>query len=228
MSEPKPRSRRPKPAPATVFVRGRSSNEARGLRELPPDFEALAKGNKPTRQRPKETLRDDRAEALIPGVANRDARAVCDARVERMIGARDGGDREGLGRELAEAFRLGLWRGANLIGFDALLQDVLGLRLAEGRALAQEGAEHLGCSLVRASDRVVATWFRAEAGLLASDSACRVELQGHDETERFVITIPAERADLWIAEMGKRVVPLSKFLPAPAPPRTPASRRPTR
>lgn len=225
MPDTKPRQRREKPAQPTVVVRGRGSNEARGMRELPPDFNALAHGNKMPRRVPKQTLRDDRAEALVPGVANRDARAVCDARIERMVAARDGRDREGLGRELAEAFRMGLWRGANLMGFDALLQDVLGLSIAEGRALADEGAQVLGCSLMRAEDRVVATWFRAEAGLLASADTCRVELHGHGETERFVITVPAERADLWLAEMGKRVVALSKFLPPAQPERRPPTRR---
>jgi hypothetical protein len=169
-------------------------------------------------------LRDDRVEALVPAVANRDARAVCDARIERLVAARDGSDRDLLGRELAAAFRMGLWRAGNLTTFDALLEDVLGLRVSEGRRLAEAGARALGTPLVRADDRVIATWFRIEAGLLANASTWRVELMSDGGEERFVISLAADRADLWLAEVGKRVVALSKFLPEP----TPAPRRPAR
>lgn len=220
MPDQKPRRSRSKPTQPTVHVRGRPSAPPAGIRVLPDRFNALAQGEKPRRPPPKAVLRDDRTEALVPGVANRDARAVCDARIARLVAARDAGDRELLGRELAEAFRLGLWRGRNLTGFDALLEDVLGLRVAEGRRLADEGARALNTPLVRADDRVIATWFRIEAGLTANVSNWRVELRCEDNEERFVISLPADRADLWFAEIGKRVVALSKFLPEPTvPPR---------
>lgn len=225
MPETKPRRTRQQPPQPPVHVRSRGDDSPRGMRELPDDFNALAQGERPRRAPPKPQLRDDRAEALVPAVANRDARAVCDARIERMVAARDEGDLEALGRDLAEAFRLGLWRGRNLMGFDALIEDVLGLRVAEGRRLAEEGAKALGTRLARADDRIVATWFRAEAALVANPSACRVELHGDGDESRFVITLDAERADLWIAEMGKRVVAMSKFLPPPSAPRKPGPRR---
>lgn len=226
MSEPKPRRQRAKPAQPPVHVRNRLSDAPRGLRELPDNFNALAQGERPRRAPPKVVLRDDRMEALIPGVANRDARAICDARIERLIAARDSHNRGQLSQGLAEVFRMGLWRGRNLISFDALLEDVLGLRASEGRTLAEEGAAALSAPLVRADDRVIATWIRAEAGLIEAGSQCRVELHGEGPDSRFVITVGAERADLFLAEIGKRVVALSKFLPQPAPP--PVRRAPRR
>jgi hypothetical protein len=225
MSETPPRRTRKKPPQPHVHVRGRNPDEPRGIRELPDNFNQLARGNKLPRRPPAETLRDDRVEALVPAVANRDARSVCDARIERLIAARDQGDREALARGLAEAFRLGLWRGHNIVSFDVLLQDVVGLRVSEGRELAEEGARLLGSPLRRADDRVIATWFRTEAALLAGGASCRMEVTGEGAEERVVITLPAERADLWLAEVGKRVVAITKFLPRAPEPRRRDPRR---
>jgi len=225
MPDQKPRRTRAKPPQPTVHVRGRASAPPDGIRVLPDNFNALAQGEKPRRPPPRPMLRDDRAEALIPGVANRDARAVCDARIERLLAARDEGNRDLLGKGLAEAFRLGVWRGRNLTGFDALLEDVLGVRVAEGRRFAEAGARALGTPLLRAEDRVVATWFRIEAALIANQSPWSVEVRADGDTERFVIDLPADRADLWFGEIGKRVVALSKFLPPPVTqPRRPPRR----
>jgi hypothetical protein len=205
-----------------VHVRGRNADEPRGLRQLPRDFDELARGNRMPRRPPNAGLRDERATALVPGVANRDARVVCDLRVERLVAARDQGDRRAFGRALAEAFRMGLWRGQNVVGFDVFLEDVVGISAREGRELADAGARELGAALQRADDRVVATWFRAEAALANAGTAASVSLRGDGTEARLVVDVAAERADLLLAEIGKRVVALSKFLPVePAPRRRP-------
>ncbi|MEM6961287.1 MAG: hypothetical protein AAF550_06030 [Myxococcota bacterium] len=51
---------------------------------LAPEFEALARGEQQPFRHRRPRLRDTRTVALIPGVANRDARSVCDARTREL------------------------------------------------------------------------------------------------------------------------------------------------
>ena len=92
-------------------------------KKLSPELEALARGDeKALRKKRKERLRDPRPVALIPGVANRDARAVADARVEAMRAMIAWDDQEALDRAFADLMVLRLWRGLSITGMDEAIR----------------------------------------------------------------------------------------------------------
>ena len=161
--------------------------DGRPRQRLAPDLEDLARGDsdrvRPPARRPR--IRDDRAVALVPGVANRDARAVFDARVEQLEEDRaahpdDADATTRLAEGLREILQMRLWRGGSLTGFDAMTEQLLDLPVADARALAGEAPA--------ITDEAVAVWIRAEAGILDSGARAHVRIvrteKGH---ERLVI-----------------------------------------
>lgn len=174
--------------------------DARDRKEVPADLEAFAGGDddaiwrRPARKR----LKDPRAVMLIPGVANRDARAVYQARERRLREAIEAEDTEALALELVEARILRLWRGNSLVSWEAFVENVLGLDLAEADASVKD--------VEPATDETIATWMRAEAGLLEAvpDGAVRLR----DDT--LELSLPVARAPAALAGMGRRAAPLAK------------------
>src|SRR5262249_52316042 len=83
----------PKRPESRPIVRGRPASDRK---RLAPEFEALVRGDKDWRRqaprKPSTKLRDPRVQALVPGVANRDARTVFDARVAALKIAIETGD----------------------------------------------------------------------------------------------------------------------------------------
>jgi len=151
---------------------------------------------------------------MIPGVANRDARAVADARLEvldRLVGrSRDG---ENVTSEvetaLAESVLLGLWRGKALTGFDAMVDNLLGMPVDEAQALATRGCERLGVTVGPRSEAFVAVWFRTEAALLDHGFPGRASVRVDEKRqEHLVLDIPLRVAPEAIQEIGRRMAPL--------------------
>ena len=175
---------------------------------MPEHLQAFASGDddalwrRPARAR----LNDPRPVLLVPGVANRDARAVYEARERRLRALIDEGDEAGLAIALAEASRMQVWRGRSLVGWAVFVEDVLGMDPAEADALAAKGAECVG-GLEPAPEEVVAAWMRAEAGAIeASGDAARVHLRN----DRLVIDLPVEGAPAAMAAIGRRATPLAR------------------
>lgn len=193
-------------------------------KRLPEDLEEFARSDekrfRPRRKGRPPRLKDPRAAGvLVPGVANRDARRVYEARADALRRA-DGEEREEL---LAEAQLLQVWRGFAITGFDAFVEDALGFPLEEARAQAARGAERLGVPLAPLSDDRVALWMRAEVGLL--DAGGRVTCRG----EELRLHVPFAEALRGLDEVGRRIHPLVRDQPPPRKPATdpkgPRSRR---
>jgi hypothetical protein len=151
--------------------------------------------------------------ALVPGVANRDARAVAEARRDRIRRAcqRHPDDPEAtreLGVLLAEAVRLGLWRGLSVTGFDAFAEDLLGLSTGEAHRLASEGAAELDAPEEQASAESVAIWMRAEAALLEAGIEGRIGCRGERGSEKLGLELSPDHAPKALAEIGRRMLPL--------------------
>ncbi|HBQ14517.1 MAG: hypothetical protein RLP09_25145 [Sandaracinaceae bacterium] len=179
---------------------------AKDRKAMPKDLEAFASGDDDAlwRRPVRRKLNDPRPVVLIPGVANRDARTVYEARLKRSEAAKGEEDRETLAVELAEAARLRVWRGHSVVGWEVYAENVLGLSPEEAIALRDEGAETVG-SVEPASDELVASWVRAEAGLIeACGFGAAVRLVG----DAFVITVPSAQASEALASMGRRAAPL--------------------
>lgn len=176
-------------------------------KRLPADLEAFAAGDDDAIWRRPATrrLNDPRPVVLVPGVANRDARAVYEARERRLRAALAVEDRDAAALELAEAARLRLWRGHSLVSWEVFVEDVLGLGQDEVESLLRRGAELAG-SADPVSDDVVATWMRAEAGLLEGSADAAVRLRG----DRLVLEIPIGEAPAGLAAVGRRSAPLAR------------------
>jgi hypothetical protein len=224
------RRRRPGANRDTTGPKGvrRRSDGPSGLRKLPPDLEDLASGRRDAlrpRRRPKGRIADSRVAGLIAGVANHEARRVFDARVERL--RRGGVPEPELERGLCDAVLLGLWRGRNVMGFDALAQDVLGVPIERARALAERGASQRGVALSQLPDIAVALWMRSEAALLERHPGAAIEARMNDERIELVISLPlapALGAAEAVASVGRSAAGLARVLagePPLGPPRDP-------
>lgn len=187
------RSKKDRRPPPRVVKRDASERK-----EVPADLEAFASGDddalwrRPARKR----LKDPRAVMLVPGVANRDARTVYHAREKRMRAAIEAENTDALTLELREAIQLRLWRGNSIVSREAFVEDILGLGPDAAPDVDAEPE----------NDEVVATWMRAEAGLLEAipDGAVRL-VDG-----QLVLAIPVESAPAALAGMGRRAAPLAK------------------
>ncbi len=146
---------------------------------------------------------------LVPGVANRDARAVYEARERRLRAAIEERTGDELAIQLAEAARMGVWRGHSIVAWEAFVEDVLGLGLAEARELKARGAELIG-SADPAPDELIASWMRAEAGLLEGNADGVVHLRGPRGSERLVLEIPAADAPTALSAVGRRLAPIAR------------------
>ncbi len=192
-------------------------------RRLPPDLEAFARSDERRLRRPGPSgpkLKDPRPVALVPGVSNRDARAVCDARVERLEALQASGPEEAFGDALAEAVLLGLWRGRALTGFDALVGNVLSFPVEEANRLVEAGAAKLGLPPEPLRPELVAAWFRAEAGLLEEKHDARVRAVRSATGEAMLeVTVSGLRAADAFHAIGRRMTPLVRdHQPDGAPP----------
>lgn len=205
----------------------------RGERKrLDPALEALAHGEtdrlRPPPRRPR--LDDPRPRFLVPGVANRDARDVYDARVASLRAAaeahraapEDAPARLALARGLDEARALGVWRGRSVTGFDAFVEQVLGLEPAEAWALAGEAPEPLP---ERISNEAIAVWMRVEAALAEHGVEGRVDVRvGDDGVERVRFEAESAAFPLTVDAMHRRLAPLARDVARP-PGRPPGRRR---
>ena len=173
---------------------------------LSPELEALARGDeRALRKKRKERLRDPRPVALIPGVANRDARAVADARVEAMRAMIAWNDQDALDRAFADLMVLRLWRGLSITSMDAFTEDLLERAPDQARAAAERGAAATGRSLEPLDDVAVAAWLRTEAALLELGIDGRVGVDGEG---RLALSFPAVVAPEALDGVARRLAPL--------------------
>lgn len=161
---------------------------------------------------PRPRIRDGRPVALVPGVANRDARAVFDAHLARLETARRGhpGDPDATARlreALRHVLRTRLWRGKSLTSFEVLTEQLLDLPADEARALTGP--------VEPASDEAVAVWLRAEAALLEAGLDATVRLVVHDGGERLEFDAPVTGAPRAVAAIARRLAPLGRDLGPP-------------
>jgi hypothetical protein len=160
-------------------------------------------------------LRDDRPVRLVPGVKNSDARLVFEARLLALEAARkdhpaDPAATARLGRLLAEAWALELWRGRSMTSFDALAGELLDLDIDEARTLATEAAKEAAIPIGEITEEAIAAWMRAEAALVDADLRGHVwvtRTRGHD---RLHVELPANTAIDGLAAIGRRTLPLSR------------------
>jgi hypothetical protein len=182
-------------------------------RQIPPEVEALASGRidrLPEKAR-RPRLKDPRAIALVPGVANRDARSLFEARVQELRAALEAGEAgDALAHGLAEAIQLGLWRGRSVTGFDAFAEQVLDMAAPEARALAERGALAMGVPCERASDEAVAVWMRCEVCLRDAGIPGRVRLRCEGGAESLMLDIDVTRAPEALDAIGHRMGPLAR------------------
>lgn len=179
-------------------------------KRLPADLEAFAAGDDDAlwRRPGRRQLDDPRPVALIPGVANRDARMVYEAR-ERRLRAALTDDRDRAALDLAEARRLRIWRGHSLVGFEVFAEDVLGLTTDEVEALVAR-AEELEAITEPPAEDVVAMWLRAEAGLLEASPEAAVHLRGEGDSAQLVMEVPILDAAAALAAAGRRAAPFAR------------------
>ena len=188
-------------------------------KRLPPELEALARSEdgrlRPARPR-RPRLKDPRATALVPGVANRDARLVYDTRLEPLKMAAEawrtdpdtGTDR--LATLLAEAVLLGVWRGRSVTGFDAFAENVLGVAPDEARTLAERGADALGVPCEPCTDEAIAIWMRAESALTDAGLKGRVTIVREGDEETLRVELPLGPAPQALVAVGQRMTPLAR------------------
>ena len=202
-----------KKRPAEVQRRRKGAPRKR----LSPELEALARGDdKPFRRPRKERLKDPRAVALIPGVANRDARAVADARVEALRAMMAWDDREALEAAFADFVVLRLWRGRSITSLDALAEDLLEVPPADAHEAASAGATRTGRNLEPLDDVSVASWLRTEAAMLEAEIDAKVRVDGDG---RLVLDFPAPAAPEAFDAIARRLGPLLEDRRPPRPPR---------
>lgn len=210
------RPKKPKQPPAAGSAQ--APTRRKGTRHLPKHFESLATGEE-TRARPprppNRRLHDDRQRVVIPGVNNRDARLVLDARLAEL-GETQADDLRA--KRLFEAFQLAIWRARSITGFDAFAEDVVGLPREEARALAESGAQAAGQTLETLPERQVAMWLRTEAAVrehTPSGSARIADHAGRAMLELLVPVEPAQAAVTALAGVGRQAAGLGRHLERP-------------
>ncbi|MCB9595889.1 MAG: hypothetical protein H6719_24425 [Sandaracinaceae bacterium] len=168
-------------------------------KRMPKDLEAFASGDDDAlwRRTSRKRLNDPRAVMLVPGVANRDARAVCEGRQARIRAAMRDGDRDTLAVELAESAQMQVWRGRSVVGWDVWVEAVLGLDPKEANALRG--------TVEPVDDELVALWMRAEAGLVEAGAGA-VRLRGG----KLCFELDPAIAPAALANVGRRAAPLAK------------------
>jgi len=196
------RSKRAKKPDVPTVVRRAPGDRKR----LPPELEEFARSDEkrlpPPRRRPR--LHDPRAAALIPGVANRDARLVFDYQLERT--------REWLADEestaqadeaLAVLWLARLWRGRSLTSFAATSVEFLELSAEEAKQRAERGAEAMGLRLDPLSEEATAIWVRALAALIDAELPARIRPSADGQS--LVFELEVDSAPEALLEMGRRM-----------------------
>lgn len=196
-----------RPSAREVPVMRRRRDDER--KRLPAELEAFAAGDDDAlwrRERQRGRIEDPRpvSATLVPGVANRDARLVGEARVKRLRAAIAENDEEQLAEELSDAVRLAVWRALNVVGFDVFAEAVLGIASERGRALAKEGARRIGEVCKPEDEATVAMWMRAESGLLEHAPDARASLR----RGRLHLELPLDCAAEALSGVGRRAAPL--------------------
>ncbi len=207
----------PKPAPVVVK---RTSHERKDRKRLAPELEAFARSDE-TRLRIKRPpvdrgkIDDPRESYAIPGVANRDARAVYSSRAHELVTLWNGGEldaaaRAVVGERLLDIKRLALWRAMRVTAFAAIAEQVVGMKLAEAESLVAEAAERLAEPVAELNEREVALWLRTEAGLYEGDPNARAFLRAGSGTAVLSLSVPVTLASLALAGAGARHAPLAR------------------
>ncbi len=205
----------PKPAPVVV-----KRNTTQERKRLAPELEAFARSDE-TRLRIRRPpvdrgkIDDPRESYAIPGVANRDARAVYSSRATELVTVWNGGElgaqaRELVGERLLDVKRLTLWRALRVTGFAAFVEQVVGMKLADAESLVAEVAARLGEPVTALNERDVALWLRTEAGLYEGDPNARVFLREASGKGVLSLSIPISLASLGLAGAGARHAPLAR------------------
>jgi len=189
-------------------------------KRLPPELEAFAR-SQDERLRVKRPrvdrgrLNDPREGYVIPGVSNRDARAVFDVRAEAMRGLWAGGElapeaQVELRRLLHDAQRLGLWRARRLTDFAAFVEDVLGIPGDRAAELVREHTFESRETEELLTERDVALWLRTEAGLYEGDEAARARIRTTTGGIVLELSIALSNASAGLSGAGVRHAPLAR------------------
>lgn len=173
---------------------------------LPDELEEFVRSDekrfRPKRPPRRPRLKDPReGGVLIPGVANRDSRAL----YERRLAALQAAPESERGRLLAEAYVTRIWRGYAITTFEAFIENVLGWELEASRAAAEEGAKQMNVALEPLRDEDVALWLRVEIGLADAPSA-RVTIDG----ATLKLSVSLEEGMDALTRVGKVLLPLER------------------
>ena len=175
---------------------------------LPPDIDRLARGEVDylPAKRGVARIEDSREAALVPGVTNRDARALCDDFVEQIRKAyqRGGAAAPRLPRLMATAARLALWRGRSVTGFQSFAEDLLQISYDEALELAERGRQEMGLAEADASEAEVALWMRSLAALRSGDVHAEVWVQ-RAEDGRLRISVEARWPVEALVQISRRL-----------------------
>ncbi len=204
------------PKPAPVIVKRPTQERKR----LAPELEAFARSDE-TRLRVRRPavdrgkVDDPREGYAVAGVANRDARAVYDARATELVSLWDGGEADEKARQLVEerlldVRRLTLWRARRVTGFAAFAEQVLGIALKEAEAMSEAAAQRLAEPLSPLTEREVALWLRTEAGLFEGDPNARAFLRTAGGHTLLTLSIQSTLASMGLAGAGARHAPLAR------------------
>ena len=206
-------SKKPKGNPTRSRAPRVDAGAREGVRRLPPNFQALAQGERPPRRQRPPVLYDDRDHGLIAGVGNRQARAAYELRLSPLLDAATEADRRC--QLLAEVQLLGLWRAKQLTGFDAFAEDVLDASPAEAREAARSGAEAMGLSESDLPDLTIAMWIRSESALTGACPGARVSAVAEGSDINLILCLPTKvpaRAIDGLAALGSAMTGLARLL----------------
>lgn len=155
-------------------------------------------------------LTDARVGAPIRGVSNADARLVYEKRVahlRNLLATRSDPNEPELAQQLIEAMRLGLWRARRIASFEAFIENVLELSMADATRLIGQEASDTNVANERQSDEIVAVWMRCEAALIDAgmEGAATIEV---DPQDRIVFRLSPRHAPQVLVAVSKKLTPL--------------------
>lgn len=167
-------------------------------RRIAPEFDRLARGEKPARQS-RRRLDDPRQHALIRGVANRDVRMVAEHHRDRLAGNL-AQESPALRAELEMLLGAEIWRGLSFISKKAFLED--------GLELAREHWAHQVKPRRDMAEPTIALWYRLEAARIRKGAEGSVQVVGDGKHHAVQLTLAVEHAHVAIEEMGRSVAAL--------------------
>ncbi|MEZ4255845.1 MAG: hypothetical protein R3A78_09055 [Polyangiales bacterium] len=162
--------------------------------------------------------------ALLPGVANRDAREVAEAYVDRLRAELKASSGEGrtvvVGEQLLRVVQLGLWRGLNVTSFEAFVEQILEIPFAEARRWVGDAEKRLGVVADRLSDEAIAVWVRTEIAFLETEIQGKVSVMSTaDEREVLCVEVMVDNASQVFAALGRKHAALAADQMRGAPPK---------